>query len=109
MGECSREGRSHIETESVSRGMGTLTRRQLELLRFIVAYWKQEGCAPTFREMGDALGVKPPAMWELVEEIARKGYVRRSRARAVRGIEVLHDPDSPAVCPLCGHEREPAA
>ncbi len=72
--------------------MMVLTARQLDLLRFIVLYWRHKELAPTIREMGDALGIKKASVLRHVEALEYKGYVKRI-PNGRRTIEVIHDPE----------------
>ncbi|MEZ5990065.1 MAG: transcriptional repressor LexA [Planctomycetota bacterium] len=71
-----------------------LTGKQLEVLRFIRDYRRQNAIAPTLEEMAKHFGVSKITIHEHLSHLERKGAIFRARARA-RGIQVLYDPDSP--------------
>ena len=82
--------------------MKSLTKRQYQVLRFIIAYKKQEsGVAPAFWEIGVACGgIGLSTVYEHLNNLGRKGYIVRDFNQR-RTITVLHDPDHPDVCPSC--------
>ncbi|KKL92608.1 hypothetical protein LCGC14_1883010 [marine sediment metagenome] len=80
--------------------MQTLTQRQRQVLRFIIAYTKRESIAPAFWEIGKACGICLSTVYEHVTTLDTKGYIIR-KFNERRGITILHDPDHPDVCPSC--------
>ncbi len=69
--------------------MEDLAPRQREILEFIAATVDQKGVAPSFREIGDALGIRSTnGVADHVKALERKGYVERvggrGRARSLR-------------------------
>ena len=81
--------------------MQPLTKRQRDVLRFLVAYMKRESIAPTFGEISEACGrIGVATTHEHLKRLEGKGWIRRMY-RQSRGITVLHDPDHPDVCPSC--------
>ena len=69
--------------------MDELTPRQGQILAFIRAYIEREGCPPTLREIGDAMGIKSThGVDDAVRALERKGCVE-VRRRVARGIRVL--------------------
>ena len=76
------------------------SKRQAEILRFIIAYQKRESVSPTFKEIGEACGICHTTVYEHLQALDRKGYILRDH-NARRTIRVLHDPDHPTVCPSC--------
>jgi repressor LexA len=55
-----------------------LSKRQLQILDFIGAYAERHGVSPTFREIGDAVGLKAiSAVSYQVEQLQAKGFLSR--------------------------------
>lgn len=76
-----------------------LTRKQLELLRFIHERLKETGVPPSFDEMKDALDLRSKSgIHRLITALEERGFIRRlpNRARAVEVIK-LPEPVSPGV------------
>ena len=71
--------------------MDDLTPRQMELLKFIVRAISELGHSPTLKEMGEFLGISVPSAQELLQHLAKKGYVTYQPRRA-RTIKVLKSP-----------------
>ena len=73
-----------------------LTRKQLELLRFIDERLKEAGIPPSFDEMKDALDLRSKSgIHRLITALEERGFIRRLPNRA-RAIEVIKLPDSVA-------------
>jgi len=69
--------------------MRDLTRRQKEVLTYIVEHLEAEGYPPTIQEIGRVFGFRSPrAASKHLEALQSKGYIRR-RGGLARGIEVL--------------------
>jgi len=69
--------------------MEPLTRRQAEVLAFVVAYHAEHGTAPTLAEIGQALGIGAEAtVHKHLESLRAKGYVAR-RHHYARATDVL--------------------
>ena len=67
----------------------SLTRREVELKRFIAYEIAVYGCAPTFDEMRAHLGVKSKSsVHRLVTSLEHRGHIRRDFRRA-RAIEIV--------------------
>lgn len=61
--------------------MEDLAPRQREILEYIAASVDQKGIAPTYREIGDALGIRSTnGVSDHVKALIRKGYLTRSAA-----------------------------
>ena len=74
-----------------------LTRKQLELLRFIHERLKEAGVPPSFDEMKDALDLRSKSgIHRLISALEERGFIRRLPNRA-RAIEVIRLPDSVAL------------
>ena len=73
-----------------------LTRKQLELLRFIHERLKESGVPPSFDEMKDALDLRSKSgIHRLITALEERGFIRRLPNRA-RAVEVIRLPDSVA-------------
>jgi repressor LexA len=73
-----------------------LTRKQLELLRFIHERLTESGVPPSFDEMKDALDLRSKSgIHRLITALEERGFIRRLANRA-RAIEVIKLPDSVA-------------
>jgi repressor LexA len=71
-----------------------LTRKQLELLRFIHERLTEAGVPPSFDEMKDALDLRSKSgIHRLITALEERGFIRRLPNRA-RAIEVIKLPDS---------------
>lgn len=69
-----------------------LTRRQKEVLDFVSDHVGRHGYAPTLQEIGEHFGLSSPAtVYKHVEQLVRKGYLRKS-AHQERGIQLV-DPE----------------
>lgn len=65
-----------------------LTDRQAEILQFISD--NTQPMSPTYREIQRAFRFRSPnAVYEVIDALERKGYVRRGATRHARNIEVL--------------------
>lgn len=68
-----------------------LTDRQHKVLEAIRAHVKQYGFAPSFREIGDAAGLKSPSsVKHQLESLENKGYIRMN-ANKGRALELVDD------------------
>jgi len=73
-----------------------LTRKQLELLRFIHERLKESGVPPSFDEMKDALDLRSKSgIHRLITALEERGFIRRLPNRA-RALEVIKLPDTVA-------------
>jgi repressor LexA len=73
-----------------------LTRKQLELLRFVHERLKETGVPPSFDEMKDALDLRSKSgIHRLITALEERGFIRRLPNRA-RAIEVIKLPESVA-------------
>jgi repressor LexA len=70
----------------------TLTKRQKEVLDFLVAFVNKQGYSPSFEEIGKALRLTSLAtVHKHISTLERKGFVRRAYNRS-RSIEVVQLP-----------------
>ncbi|MBY0294431.1 MAG: transcriptional repressor LexA [Methylobacterium sp.] len=71
-----------------------LTRKQLDLLRFIQQRMRETGVPPSFDEMKDALDLKSKSgIHRLITALEERGFLRRLPNRA-RAIEVIRLPET---------------
>src|ERR1700724_513414 len=71
-----------------------LTRKQIELLRFIQERLKETGVPPSFDEMKEALDLRSKSgIPRLILALEERGFIRRLPNRA-RALEVLRLPES---------------
>lgn len=63
-----------------------LTKRQRQILDFLVEYTRREGVSPTLEEIAQAFGVNKVTVFGHVAELQRKGLIRRPTPRASRGL-----------------------
>ncbi|NNU80699.1 transcriptional repressor LexA [Halovulum dunhuangense] len=85
-----------------------LTKKQLDLLKFIHRRIQRDGVPPSFDEMKEALDLRSKSgIHRLITALEERGFVRRLAHRA-RAIEIVKLPDGVAednVTPLHGRER----
>ncbi len=73
-----------------------LTRKQLELLKFISKRLEKDGVSPSFDEMKEALNLRSKSgIHRLITALEERGFIRRLAHRA-RAIEILQVPDNMA-------------
>jgi len=71
-----------------------LTRKQLELLKFINERSRESGVPPSFDEMKEALDLRSKSgIHRLILALEERGFIRRLPNRA-RALEVLKMPDA---------------
>jgi repressor LexA len=71
-----------------------LTRKQMELLRFIHERLKEAGVPPSFDEMKDALDLRSKSgIHRLITALEERGFIRRLPNRA-RAIDVIRVPEA---------------
>jgi repressor LexA len=75
-------------------GVAMLTRKQLELLRFIHERLTESGVPPSFDEMKDALDLRSKSgIHRLITALEERGFIRRLPNRA-RAVEVIKLPEA---------------
>ncbi|MFW5652584.1 MAG: transcriptional repressor LexA [Planctomycetota bacterium] len=83
-----------------------LTRKQLDILRYVRDYRTRHGCSPTLREMGEAFGVSKGTLHEHVESLIKKGALTRnankSRSLRLTSKNFLPEDEDPMRLPLVG-------
>jgi repressor LexA len=66
-----------------------LSPRQAEVLDVIRRAVERRGFPPTYREIGDALGISSTnGVADHVKALVRKGYIRKARGGAARGLQL---------------------
>jgi repressor LexA len=82
-----------------------LTKKQYDLLLFIDRRLKEDGVAPSFDEMKDALGLRSKSgIHRLMTGLEERGFIRRLPHRA-RALEVVRLPDNMASAQGPGPQR----
>jgi repressor LexA len=61
---------------------------QRNILETISTYISQKGFPPTMQELADILGIKASSVYEQLNRLEKKGYIRRKK-RAARSIEII--------------------
>jgi len=78
------------------KGLAMLTKKQLELLRFVNERLRESGVPPSFDEMKEALDLKSKSgIHRLITALEERGFIRRLPNRA-RAIEVIKMPEASA-------------
>ena len=72
-----------------------LTQKQLRVLRLFRDFRREHGISPTLEEAADHLGVSKITVYEHLNQLVKKGAVRRDKAKA-RAVAILYDPDAEA-------------
>ena len=71
-----------------------LTRKQLDLLKYIHAAVQKDGVSPSFDEMKEALDLRSKSgIHRLITALEERGFIRRLAHRA-RAIEIVKLPES---------------
>lgn len=86
-----------------------ITKRQMDLCRFVRDFWEANGFGPTFQEMAKGLGITAPSAHALVTACIRRGALRRteySRPRSIIVSSCLHIPDAKDAAPANGGIRD---
>lgn len=83
-----------------------VTPRQLEILRFIRDYRAEKGYSPTMQEIASLLGVNKVTVFEHVESLIKKGFLRRLPFKArslILSEQVRFDDESGTEVPMIGY------
>jgi len=67
--------------------MATLTKKQKDVLNFIASYTNRHGISPTIEEVGRHFKRAVGTMHEHIEELIRKGLIKKNNY--IRGIEIV--------------------
>lgn len=72
-----------------------LTPRQHECWRFLEAYTRENGYAPSFEEIAKAMNIASKSnIHRLLGALEERGFIRRLRHRQ-RAIEIIRMPETP--------------
>ena len=75
-------------------GVRALTKKQRDILVFIIQYIRENSYPPSIREIGDSFGIKSTnGVFDHLNALARKEYIRRQYFTS-RSIVVVRDPDT---------------
>src|SRR3989338_10657415 len=78
--------------------MSTLTKKQAEVLSAIRRHLKSRGYAPSYREIGEAVGLSSPAtVHQHVKSLLDKGVIRMGEEGETRSIELVEEEKAPRV------------
>lgn len=69
-----------------------ITEPQIRTLKEIRQLIDQRGFPPSIRELADKLGIAPSSAHDQVNQLVRKGYLRRESGMA-RGIVIVREPE----------------
>lgn len=84
-----------------------LTRKQLDLLKFVHARIQEEGVSPSFDEMKEALNLRSKSgIHRLIMALEERGFIRRlaHRARAIEIIKLPEGMEPPAAPNVIRHD-----
>ncbi len=68
-----------------------ITGPQRRTLRELGLFIGRQGFPPTIQELADILGISPPSARDQVNQLVRKGYLRRESGKA-RGLAIAREP-----------------
>lgn len=72
-----------------------ITEPQRKTLAAIAAHVARRGFPPTVQELGEILGIAPASAHEQVNQLVRKGYLRRDAGKA-RSLELIKEAETSA-------------
>jgi len=84
-----------IEMERKGRGrrpVEEITDTQINTLKEIRRFTNQRGFPPTMKELADTLGISHASAHGQVNQLVRKGYLKRE-ARKARGLAIVREPE----------------
>ena len=73
------------------RPVEEITDPQRRTLRELHRFTSRQGFPPTIQELADILGISPPSARDQVNQLVRKGYVKRE-SRKARGLTIVREP-----------------
>jgi len=79
----------------------TLTKRQHDVLEFVKRFRQNRGLAPTLEEIATELHVSKVTIFEHLQALERKGYIRKTRNHS-RSLEIVDPRDGSNVVPILG-------
>ena len=61
-------------------------------MRAIAAFKRKHGYNPSYREIGEALGISPPSVWSHINLLEKKGLIMRNahKQRAIVLVEEVN-------------------
>lgn len=71
-------------------GVPYATHKQLEVLRFIQSFQDKNGVSPTLEEIAKFRGVNKVAIYVIINQLEKKGWIAREKFRW-RSIQLLYD------------------
>lgn len=74
------------------RPISAITGSQQRVLRAITQFIRKHNYPPTLQELADGLAMAGPSIYEQVNQLVKKGYLKRDAGKA-RGLKVLKQPD----------------
>lgn len=77
------------------------TRRQLEVLRFLIDFERSHGYAPTQKQIADALHTSKGSINFMLGRLVEAGYLRRGRKYSTGNLDVVE----PKLAELDNRER----
>ena len=91
--------RPQDSSHHAGNGRDALTSRQRDILDAIRDHVTERGFAPSFREIGEAVGLKSPSsVKHQLQALEHKGFIRIS-ANKGRAIELIENPDEENIPP----------
>jgi len=73
-----------------------ITESQKMILETLSAYISERGFPPSMQELADIIGIKAPSVYEQLNRLEKKGYIRRKK-KSARSIEVLKKDINPKI------------
>src|SRR3989338_5186996 len=71
--------------------MASLTKKQTEALSYIQSYLRDNGYAPSYREIADHMGLSSPAtIHQHIKTLVEKGKLKMGEEGEARSLEVVH-------------------
>jgi repressor LexA len=84
--------------------MSALTFKQARVRDFLVSFATERGYSPSYKEIGDALGMRSiGTVAKYVSALKKKGAIKNRPSRS-RSIEVFSLPGIKVSCPHCQNE-----
>lgn len=63
--------------------MKELTEKQLNILQFLIEFMKENKYCPSLREIADNYGVTPKVIFDQLNALEKKGYIKRISNRRI--------------------------
>ena len=61
-----------------------ITRRQAEVMQEICRFFSVHGKMPTMQQVADAFGIAAPSVYDILQELVHKGYLKRIEKGALK-------------------------